>query len=417
MTRATRLDNVGELVRSFAPGERVYLPGAAGECLPLMDALCTGNAPRLDITASFVPGINPVALARYPKGTTFTSLFAYTGVPEAQATGRYRHLPLSYSAFAKHLAEKASFDTCIVHVAPPGIDGNCSLGAAVEFTPIAAARARRKVAIINPRMPVLPGAESLALADFDIIVECDAPLREYHAGAVSDEAQRIAVNVATFIEDGSVVQIGLGKAPDALLRILTSRRRLRLHSGMISDGVMALDAAGALDPDWTHTSCVHVGSTAYYAWLHDRKQFAVRNCGQTHSVAVLSALPNFVAVNSALTVDLFGQANLENLDGRMVSGVGGAPDFARGASQSPGGISIIALPSTSSKDDIPRIVLKLDNPCSIPRFDIDVVVTEYGVADLRECNVIERARRLTMIAAPQHRAHLDESFHTIAKIL
>ena len=128
-------------------------------------------------------------------------------------------------------------------------------------------------------------------------------------------------------------------------------------------------------------------------------------------------MPRFVAVYSALTVDLFGQANLEELDGRMVSSAGGAPDFARGASQSPGGISIVALPSTSSKGGIARLVPRLEGLCSIPRSDIDVVVTEHGAADLRGCTVIERARRLILIAAPEHRPRLDAAFHAIAKKL
>ena len=414
---AKRAVAVETLARSFGRHERVFLPGSAGECAGLTEALCAADAVPLHITASFIPGINPVPVASLPKGTTFANMFANAGIAAAQVSGAFQHLPLAYSAFAKYVAEQVVFDACVVQVAPPGADGRCSLGAAVEFTPIVAKRSKRILAVINPRMPVLPDAASLPLADFHLVAECDAPLREYHAGPVSAEAQQIADTIARFVDDGAALQIGLGKVPDALLRNLTARRGLRLHSGMISDGVMALASAGALDPDWVHTSCVHVGSAAYYAWLDGRTDFAVHDCSRTHAAAVLSVLPRLVAVNAALSVDLFGQANLEQLDGRMISGVGGAPDFARGASQSPGGISLVALPSTSRKGELSRIVASLDGPCSIPRSDIDVIVTEHGAADLRGCSVIERARRLILIAAPQHRAALEEAFHGMAKKL
>jgi acyl-CoA hydrolase len=379
-----------------------------------MDALAAEGAPALDITTSFVPGVNPSPLERLPEGTVATSMFAHSSTPETQAKGRFRHMPLSYAGFARLLSEELTFDTCVVHVAPPGANGRCSLGAAVEFTPAAMARSRRVVAVINPRMPSLPGAESLALDDIDIVVECEAPLRIYDVGAPSGEALAVANHVAAFIEDRATLQIGLGKVPDALLRMLTSRRGLRLHSGMLSDGVMALEAAGALDRDWTHTSCVHVGGEAYYAWLDGRPDFAVRSCSHTHAAAALASLPGFVAVNSALSVDLFGQANLEMVDGRMVSGAGGAPDFARGARLSRGGVSIIALPSTSRRGDISRIAPVLDGLCTISRSDVDVVVTEHGAADLRNCSVMERATRILAVAAPQHRESLEVAFRKIA---
>ena len=392
----------------------MFLPGSAGEIPALMEAFCAPDAPPLAITASFVPGINPLPLADMPAGATFTSMFAQQAGHGAQAQGRLLHLPLSYGGFASWLRDNGGFDTCVVHVAPPDADGRCSLGAAVEFTPIAAARARRIVAVVNPQMPRLPHADCIALADVDAFVEHEAPLRGYDVGAPSEQANRIAAHVAAFIEDGAVLQIGLGKVPDALLRRLTDRRGLRLHSGMLSDGARALSEAGSLDRGWLHTSCVHVGTADYYAWLAERDDFAVRACDHTHAASVLAGLPRFIAVNSALSVDLFGQANLEMLEGRMVSGVGGAPDFARGAGLSPGGVSIVALPATSSRGEASRIVPVLDGPCSIPRTDIDIVVTEYGAADLRGCAVIERAERLMAIAAPQHQGALRAAFRAIA---
>lgn len=413
-TAMPRTSTLAELVSQFAPGERVFLPGSAGEIPALTEALFSLGAPPLDITASFVPGINRIALERLPRGATFTSMFAQPTIPRAQAEGRFRHLPLSYGGFAGYLRDHASFDTCIVHVAPPDAEGRCSLGIAVEFAPIAAARSRRIVAIANPQMPNLPGADFIRLEDVGLVVENDAPLCTYDVGPASAQASLIASHVAAFIGDGAALQVGLGKVPDALLRQLTGRRGLRLHSGMLSDGARALAEAGSLDPRWLHTSCVHVGTADYYAWLADRADFAVRACDHTHSAALLAGLPRLMAVNSALSIDLFGQANLDMLDGRMVSGVGGAADFSRGASLSPGGASMIALPATSGNGLVSRIVPVLEGPCSIPRHDVDIIVTQFGAADLRGCSVVERGQKIIAIAAPRHQAALQDAWRTMA---
>jgi len=409
----TQVDSLSALVGLLRPGERVYLPGSGGEPLGLMQALSAGGTP-LAITASFVPGINPWPLADLPAGTVMTASFAHAGPPEAQAEGRMRHLPLSYAGFAAHLRGSGSFDTTIVHVGPPDAEGACSLGIAVEFTLMAIAASRRVLAVVNPRMPAITGAPSLPLASFAGWALHDAPLRKYDVGTPSAEAGAIAAHVAAFVQDGATIQTGLGKVPDALLRGLTDRRNIKLHSGMLSDGVIALAGAGALDPDWAHTSCVHVGSNAYYQWLAGRRDIGVAGCDHTHDPAVLAALPGLVAVNAALSVDLFGQANLEMLDGRMVSGVGGAADFARAAALAPGGLSIVALPSTAGRSQVSRIVPRLDGVCSLPRQDVEVVVTEHGAADLRGCSVVERAERLVAVAAPAHRARLAAEFTALA---
>lgn len=412
---AKRMRSLAEVVRGFSPGERVFLPGSTGESAAFTEALCATDAPPLAITASFVPGINPVPLARLPEGSTFACMFSPAPDRTAKPRARFRHLPLSYGAFTAHLRDRLSFDACVVHVAPPDREGRCSLGVAVEFTPLAAARSRRVIALVNPQLPRLPAAAFIEMSRIDEIVECPSPPREYDVGAPTAQCNAIAAHVAAFIDDGAALQIGLGKVPDALPRLLTDRRRLRLHSGMLSDGAKALVEAGALDPDFVATSCVHIGSRAYYDWLADRPDFAVRGCDYTHDASVLAALPRLVAVNSALSVDLFGQANLEMLNGRAFSGVGGAADFARGAVLSPGGLSIVALPATSGKSDVSRIVASLSGLCSLPRSDIDVVVTEHGAADLRDCDAIERAERLIEIAAPQHRSDLRDALGEIAR--
>ena len=416
-TRPKPLPSLQALAALLTPGERVFLPGYTGEPAGLTDALFTPDAPPLHVTASYVPGVNVVPVDLFPPGTTYTSTFAQPALAGAQSRGVFHHLPLSYSAFTRHLQLNLQFDTCIVHVAPPDASGLCSLGPAVELSPIAAGKSKRVLAVINHRMPRLPQADALPLASFAAVTEIDAPLRQYDVGAPSPEADVIATRIADFVRDGATLQIGLGKVPDALMRRLTDRRGLKLFSGMLSDGARKLVESGSLDATFQHTCCLQLGTTEYYDWLADRPEFAVRGCDVTHAAASLAALSGLVAVNSALSVDLFGQANLEMLGGRMVSGCGGAPDFAGGAALSPDGISIIALPSTGGRDAATRILPRVDGICTLPRTAIDVVVTEHGAADLRGLSVMARAERLIAIAAPQHRDALSDQWKGMSRQL
>jgi len=404
------------VLASLAPGSRIYVPGSTGEPRAVLDALARDpeRLPGLDVVTTAVPGINRFGPDDVAPSATVTGLFMQPGFRAAQAEGRFRHLPLPFSGFVDHLAATAPFDACLVQVAPPDAAGRCSLGAAVEFTPLALARSRRRVAVLNPAMPAIPGAASVTLDDFDLVTEADTPLPTYEPGPGSREAATIAAFVATLVEDGAALQAGLGKVPEALFGLLHDRRALRLHSGMLSDGALALAEAGALDPDFDHASCVWVGSAALYRALHGRTGFTVAGCEVTHDLRRLAGIDRFVAVNSALAVDLFGQANLEHAQGRAVSGVGGAADFALGARLSRGGISVVALPAAFGREPRSRIVPRLeDGIASLPRHAVDVVVTEHGLADLRGRSVHERAEALISIAAPAFRADLLTAWHAI----
>lgn len=400
----------GAVLSLLSPGARVFIPGSAAECGALTDLLLSEAAPPLEITASLVPGINPAPAWPPRPGTTLVSPFPF-GPAGTQAAGRLRHVPLSYVQFDRALAAQ-SFDFCVVQVAPPDAQGRASLGPAVEFTPTVLRGGARIIAVVNPGVPAMPYAPSIRLADAAVVIESDAPLRTYDAGAPTAEATAIAGNIAAFIGDGATVQIGLGKVPDALLRALTDRRGLRLHSGMLSDGMQALVAAGALDPAHRPTSCVHVGTAAHYDWLRGRAGIVVAPVSQTHAALTLAAQPRLVAVNGALSVDLFGQANLEAIGSRAISAVGGAPDFAAAAARGDG-ISIVGLPATGPKGSS-RIAARLDGTVALPRHDIDVIVTEHGAADLRGLCVMARAERLIAIAAPEHRAALADQWRDIA---
>ncbi len=408
--KAISQDRIANL---FRPGERVFLPGSSGEPIRVLDALATPDAPPLNVTTTLVPGVNKSPVASLPEGSVWTGVFSHASDAGSQASGRYRHLPLSYGGFTQLLETTPPFETCILQVSRPDENGRCSMGNSVEFTQQVLRRAGRMVLIVNQQTPRIPGAPSVALADADAVVEIDEPVREYSTGAPSPEAQAIAAQIAPLVEDGYALQVGLGKVPDSLGPLLTDRRGLRLHSGMFSDWARTLLEAGALDPDFAHVCCLHAGSADYYRWLDGNESFSMAGAEYTHSIIELMKLGKLVAVNSGLDVDLFGQANLEMAGGRMMSGVGGAPDFSRSATLIPQGVSVLALPSTSKKG-ASRIVPRIDGMCSVFRGDVEIVVTEHGLADLRGCSVVERAEKLIEIAAPEHRGSLSDAWKEIA---
>jgi acyl-CoA hydrolase len=398
----------------FEAFERIYLPGACGEPTCLLPVVF--EADQLDITTGFAPGINTLTSEMIRPGSRVTGLFMQSGLRAAQRDRRFRHIPLSYFAMVKRLRESPAFDTCLVQVSPPDAKGRCSLGPAAEFTPEIMRRARRIVAAVNAQVPRVPNAATIALADCAVVVEADTPLAGYDVGDIDSVTETIAQRVAGRIGDGAALQVGLGKVPHALMAALKNRRGLRLHSGMLSDGVIELAASGALDRDWEHVTTVVVGKPELYRWIADRHDIHVRGIECTHDPVRLASIGNFISVNSALEVDLFGQCNLEFVAGRVISGAGGAPDFSRAARLSAQGLSIVALPATfgGGKGSRIRPWLGAGSTIAIPRNDVDLVVTEFGVADLRGLSVHERAEQLIAIAAPFARDALAAEWERIA---
>ncbi|MCW5581706.1 MAG: hypothetical protein KIS72_10225, partial [Luteimonas sp.] len=276
-------------------------------------------------------------------------------------------------------------------------------------------RAGRILAHINPRMPRTRGP-SIPLARIHAAVEADMPLLEVPDPAADPALDAVATRVAALVGDGATLQLGLGRLQSAVLRAVRDRRGLRIHSGMVSDGLLGLAEAGALaDAPDAVVAGVALGSQALYAAAPRLVQF--REVGHTHDAGVLAAVPRLTAINSALSVDLLGQVNGECLGGRQLSGVGGLPDFLRGARQSQGGRGIIALPACTPKGDSRIVPMLPPGPVSLARVDADCIVSEHGVADLRHLDVHARARALIGIADPAHRDALEQAWREISRRL
>jgi len=391
------------------------MAGSVGEPTAfLAEALSDPDRTRgWDMFTTFVPGINPVAVEGLHPTARLAGLFPHPGSGRERRRTRGEVLPVTYAGFIRAIRSGQGIDTLVLHVAPPDSDGNCSLGPMVEFFPELLKQDRRILAVVNDRIPAFDGTLSVPASRIEAYCESDDPLREYAAGDIDPVSLNIAERSASFIEDGTTLQVGIGKAPVALLGQLGGRRGLRLHSGLATEGVVSLLEQGILAPDCPSLSTALLGTSGFYDWLRTNPPLKVRGCDVTHDPVRLAQLPRFVAINSALEVDLHGQANLERAGSRLVSATGGSLDFAHAASLAPGGCSIVILAATGPGGRS-RIVPRLGEAAlvTLPRTCIDVVITEHGIADLRGLCGKGRAEAIAAVADPAARAdlaiHLDQ---------
>jgi 4-hydroxybutyrate CoA-transferase len=386
----------------------VFVEGASGEPSVLLDALA--GAPEasdgVHYVGCLVPGVSRIDPASFHPNASLTSFFVFGDIARSYQAGKVRFLPLHYSSIYAYLA-RLPIDVALVQVTPPDANGLCSLGPSVHFVPAVLDHARPAVldharmvvAEVNAAMPRPRHSFTVPYDRLDAVVETERALVPLAGDVPSEQAQKIAAHVAGLIEDGDTLQVGIGKLPGAVLAALHNHRDLRLHGGTVTDEVMDLHAAGALGP---MVCCTALG-TRVYDWTASQNDLRFAPVSHTHSARVLAQIERFTAINAVLAVDLSGQANAEVLRGRQVSGTGGLMDFVRGARLSPGGRSILVLPSMAGRTS--RIVPRLDEShvVSLPRADADIVVTEHGVAHLRDKSLDERAQVLIAIADPAAR--------------
>lgn len=406
-------DTLDALWREFQPGRTIYIPGATGESLALAGALRDdpGRAAGVHFLGCLVPGMNETLdYAGLAPDSRMTTFLLPGCMRESFRAGQVNLVPRTYWGAARHFMATPC-DVAIAHVTPPDADGLCSLGIASDFAPLVWPQAAVKVLIVNPSMPRLPRALTLRLADADVVVTMDGPLVEAAPAAANAEGDSIAAKVAALVPDGAHIQTGIGGAPGAIWKYLLDHRDLVLRSGMVNDWLLDLREAGALAAGGDHVAGVAYGTRALYDALARTDLVRFATTIETHGLPALVDLPRLTSVNGALEVDLFGQVNVEWQGSALSSGVGGGPDFMRAAAFSPGGRSIIALPATAKRGALSRIVVRLDKPSvGIARSDIDTVVTEHGVADLRDKGLDQRAEAMIAIAAPDYQAELAEGW-------
>jgi acyl-CoA hydrolase len=315
---------------------------------------------------------------------------------------------LPYSQMAHTLQHgPRPVDVVLVQVSPPNAEGRYSLGLTNDWLIPALHSARVVIAEINPDVPWTYGARTLDARDFTQCVQADSAPAEYPIRPHSAIEDRIAQQVARLIGDGATLQLGLGGVANRVLTLLKDRRHLGFHSGAVGDSFVELVEAGALTN--AHKKLDHgvsiggilMGSRRLFEHARLNPRLQLRGSEYTHHGEVLRQLPHFVALNSAIEVDLTGNINAEIAMGSYVGAVGGAPDFNRAALTCTGGLPIIALPATEGS--LSRIVSTLSGPATTPRCDAGIIVTEHGVADLRGLPLRQRIKKMIDIAAPEHR--------------
>jgi len=329
--------------------------------------------------------------------------------------GQRRHPALAYIpcrlSMVPLLFERTMpVDVVVLHCAPPR-DGLLSMGAEVNILPAAVEACRARgglvVSVINARMPYTFGDSQIPVDEVDLAVELDFELPAAHHRTVDEASHVIAESVAAMIGDGATLQMGIGAVPDSTLHALTARRGLRVWSEMFSDGVLELDAAGALDDTTRVTASFCFGSRRLYDWVDGNPRVLMLRTEKTNSPALIAANPTMTSVNSALEVDLFGQANASRINARIHSGFGGQTDFVVGALHSPGGQAFIALQSWHPRANVSTVVPLLDEP--VTSFQQTAVVTEQGVARLLGHDEKTQAKNLIEYAAhPSVRSELWE---------
>ena len=421
MASMTPLEALRRLRERLPRGGRVYAPGCSGEALIFADAFRADPslADGLVFLGVWIPGVNRIDYAGLHPSAGSELIFLSADFRESFENGAAALRPLSYTQAYDWLGE-TPMDAAFLHVSPPDADGLCSLGVSADFTPAVMARdGVIRIAHVNPLMPVPTSAPKVPVETFDMVVETERPLLTYEPGALSPVFGPIADNIAALINDGDALQFGLGNVQLAVLRALAGKKNLRIHSGMISDPVLEAVEAGAIsDAEGAITTGVALGSRPLYDFAASDRRIRFAPVSHTHAIGTLRGVENFTAINSVIEVDLFGQANAEYLGGKQISGTGGLVDFLRGAAASPGGRPIVALAATARKGAVSRIVPKLDAPSvSIARADAGIVVTEFGVADLRGAGVEARAAALIAIAHPDHRPALQKAWARMGEAL
>jgi acyl-CoA hydrolase len=405
-----------DLSRFIRPGDTVMWGQSHAEPVRLMRTLVAQRRELGRVRLFLGIGLGDVLAPAHADAFDFLSYCGSGTNRRLAQSGLLDILPAHYSELPRLIRTGAlRIDVLMLRVSPPDALGRYSLGMAREYLVEALAAARVVLAEVHADVPWTYGGPYLRRTDFDLLVpSVDAAL---HANAVAPTAVEVAIgqHVAALVEDGATLQTGIGSVPDAVLAQLKGRRELGVHSGSIGNGIAELSEAGVIT-----NSCksidrgvaiggVLIGGEKLRRFAHRNPALELRGTEYTHSPGVLGRIERFVAINSAIEVDVTGQANAEQAGGRYVGAVGGIVDFLRAARASRGGVPIIALPSTAGGRS--RIVASLTGPVTVPRSDACVIVTEYGVADLRGLSLSQRIARMISVAHPAHRGDLERQCH------
>jgi 4-hydroxybutyrate CoA-transferase len=392
------------------PGQRIFVAGSSNEPVALLEQMRQVSLPvGLRFIQFPLPGYNQTDFTQFEASAEQITFFMTSALRNADPS-RLHYLPMQMRAVYDYLSN--DIDVVLLQVAHDR-NGVLRIGPNVDFIDAALSSASVVIAELNDAIVAPAGCPRINAARIDHLVASSRPLYEMQPPKIDAAAQAIGLLVAQLIRDGDCLQTGIGAIPAAILGSLGEKNDLGMHGGLIDDGGMRLIERGVLNGSrkaieaGLHTVGMALGTQALIDWLAQRDDVLFRGANHTHEVASIRQLDNFVSINSAVEIDLFGQVNAEFAGGKQISGTGGSVDFMRAAKASKGGRSIVAMNATARGGSISRIVPKVEMVTAL-RTDVDIVVTEFGVADIKHLPNQARAEALIEIAAPDFREQLRD---------
>lgn len=402
-------------------GARIFIGTGCGEPQHLVRTLTEHAAahPRAMVGAEVYHiwslGVAPYETPPQRESFRLQTFFIGPDTRDAVNRGVADYAPMHLSKVAALIdSRQVPIDVALIQTSPPDRHGFLSLGISVDITKAASEQAACVVAQMNRHMPRVLGDTFIHVSAVDYLVPHDEPLLVYPTSRPDSTAEQIGRYVAQIVEDGDTIQVGYGRVPNAILAALGEKRHLGVHTELLSDGIVALMQAGvidnrqkSIDPGKSVASFA-MGSQETYAFLHNNPAIDFRPVSYTNSPTTIARLRGMTAINSALQIDLTGQASAESIGASFYSGIGGQADFMRGALEAPNGKAILALPSTAQGGRISRIVPLLPEGTGVTlgRGDVHYVVTEHGIAYIHGKSLRARAMSLIAIADPRFREEL-----------
>lgn len=409
--------SAAEAVREIRSGERVFIGSNAAEPQALVAAMTARAAELRDVSVVHILTLGAAPYVEPNMAASFrhTSFFVGSNVRAAIHEGRADFVPVFLHEVPGLFAQQYPLDWALVQLSPPDRHGYCSVGVSADIVLSAIRHARHVVAEINPHQPRTLGDTAVHVSQLRSITLVDQPLAQLVPRPPTEVTERIGAHVADLVRDGDCLQIGIGGIPNAALGRLHDRRHLGIHTEMLTDGIVDLFQAGAVDGSRKRilpskiVCSFAAGTQRLYDFIDDNPAVAFYGADFTNDPQVIAQNDNVVAVNGAIQIDLTGQVDADSLGDDVYSGIGGQVDFIRGAARSRGGRPIIALPSSALGGKVSRIVSHLAAGAGVvtSRGDVHYVATEYGVANLFGQGARQRAAALIAIAHPNFREELS----------
>jgi len=406
------------------PGDRIFISTGCGEPQYLVRMLVEyveSNPTAFfdtEILHVWTLGVAPYSDEKLQNNFRSNSFFISHHTREAVNEGLADYTPIFLSDIPNLFRRRqVPVDVALVQVSSPDRHGYCSLGVSVDITRAAVESADLVIAQVNSQMPRIHGDSFIHISEFDHLVAYDEPILEYQPPALDEQVvQKIGHYVAQIIEDGDTIQVGYGSVPDGILSSLSEKRHLGVHTELLGDGLVDLFEKGVIDNSMKKknrdklVAAFCMGTKKTYDFIDDNPSVLLKEIDYTNSPLIIAEQDHMTAINSALEIDLSGQASAESLGSKFYSGIGGQANFMRGSVLASYGKNILAMQSTTRNDEASRIVPAIQEGAGVTltRGDLYYVVTEYGIAFLHGKNIRERAMSLISIAHPKFQPWLIE---------